>query len=288
MCPPPSGSPSGTRMAGTLSGQSPTLVPWLQTPLPSVSTASAEAFAPFLSEPTEALTEANPPQEASLHPFNNPSLPPIPKRLLKAIKAGRYVDLGDLLPETLAEAFDSAVKEGKEDKPSKKAFPINTPLDWGLAYATFASASTHFYPARAQQLLAYSGIIFRLARKVGGNAWQRYDSAFRQAAAVNPSLQWDRREPDTWLASLAEDTRPKRPPPDPQTPPRKKSTFSTIKACIRWNRGNCHSTMCCFAHECLVCQSTFHGAKDCPILQPNTATRKATPSFGGTDKDIKQ
>ena len=210
MCPPPSGSPSGTRTAGTLSGQSPTLVPWLQMPLPSTSTASAEAPAPSLSEPPEAPREANPPQEASLHPFNNPSLPPIPKRLLKAIKAGRYVDLGDLLPEALAEAFDTAIKEGKEDKPSKKAFPINTPLDWGLAFATFASASTHFHPSKAQQLLAYSGIIFRLVREVVGNAWQRYDRAFRKAAAINPSLQWDRREPDTWLASLAEDTRPKR------------------------------------------------------------------------------
>ena len=226
--PSPTGSPSGTRTAGTLSGQSPTLVPWLQTPLSSASTASTEAFAPSLSEPPEAPTEANPPQEASLHPFNIPSLPPIPKRLLKAIKAGRYVDLGHLLPEALAEAFDSAVKEGKEDKPSKKVFPINTPLDWGLAYATFASASTHFHPARAQQLLAYSGIIFHLARELWGNAWQRYDRAFRQAAPVNPSLQWDRREPDTWLASLAEDTRPKMPPPDPQSPPRKNSTFSTI------------------------------------------------------------
>ena len=97
---------------------------------------------------------------------------------------------------------------------------------------SFTYLPTHFHPARAQQLLAYSGIIFRLAREVGGNAWQRYDRAFRQAAAVNPSLQWDRREPDTWLASLAEDARPKRPPPDAQTPPRKKSTFSTIKACI--------------------------------------------------------
>ena len=76
----------------------------------------------------------------------------------------------------------------------------------------------HFHPARAQQLLAYSGIIFRLAREVEGNIWQHYDRAFRQAAAVNPFLQWVRREPDTWLASLEEATRPKRPPSDAQTP----------------------------------------------------------------------
>ena len=202
----------------------PTLVPWLQMPLPSTSTASAEAHALSLSEPPEAPTKANPSPEDPSTPSTIPASHLSPKRLLKAIKAGRYVDLRNLLPEALAEAFDTAVKEGKEDKPSKKAFPINTPLDWGLAFATFASASTHFHPARAQQLLAFSGIIFRLAREVGGDAWQHYDRAIRQAAAVKLSLQWDCREQDTWLSSLAEDTRPKRPTPDPQTPPRKTST----------------------------------------------------------------
>ena len=133
--------------------------------------ASAEAPASTLSEPPQApSTEASPLQWAFLHPFNNPSLPPIPKCLLKAIKAGQYVDLGDLLPEALAKAFNSAVKEIKEDKPSKKAFPFIIPLDWGLAFATFASATTHFHPTKAQQLLSYSVIIFRLSRKVGGNA----------------------------------------------------------------------------------------------------------------------
>ena len=87
--PPPSGSPSGTRRAGTLSEQSRTLVPCLQTPLPSTSTASAKAPAPSLSQPSEAPMEANTPKEAYIHLFNNPSLPPIPKCLLKAIKAGR-------------------------------------------------------------------------------------------------------------------------------------------------------------------------------------------------------
>ena len=67
-------------------------------------------------------------------------------------------------------------------------------------------------------------------------------------------------------------------------PPRKTTTFPTIKACIRWNRGNCHSAMWRFAHECLVFQSAFDSAKDCPILQPNTAN---PPSFGA-DKDTEQ
>ena len=73
--------------------------------------------------------EANPPQGAFLHHFNNPSLPPIPKCLLKATKAGRYEDLGDLLPEALAEAFDTQLsKKARRISPLRKPLPLILPL----------------------------------------------------------------------------------------------------------------------------------------------------------------
>ena len=266
---------------GTLSGQPPALLPAAQGNCPTTPRVDALATPP--SAPSEALeTDLGQSEEAPpLHPFNNPSLPPIPKRLLKAIKAGRYVDQGDLLPEALSEAFDKSAEGGKEDKASKKKFPITTPLEWGLDFATFASATTHYHPSKAQQLLAYSGIIFRLAREVGGSTWMRYDRAFRQATAFNPSLPWDRREPDTWLASLAEDGHPKRPPADcPQVPPKKKPYSFTTNTCLRWNRGQCRSSACRFAHKCLVCQATSHPATTCPVLQPPPAACRATPAPG--------
>ena len=176
-------------------GAHPPGLDWL--PSPPASTATTQQHRTPITAPVRQD------EVVPLHPFNNPSLPPIPTRLLKAIKAGGYIDLGDLLPEALLEAFDLPIhKEGKEEQP-KRRFKVTTILEWGLAFTTYAAAITHWTPERAPQLIAYSGIIFRLAREVEGPTWLRYDKAFRQAAAINPSLRWDQRQPDIWLASLA-------------------------------------------------------------------------------------
>ena len=68
------------------------------------------------------------------------------------IQAGEYINLSELLPEALAEAFDKLHKEGKED-PSRKQFSIEAPLDWAMAFATFAAATAHYHPERAPALL---------------------------------------------------------------------------------------------------------------------------------------
>ena len=129
----------------------------------------------------------------------------------------------------------------------------------------------HYDPSQANQLITYSGIILRLAREVGGSTWLRYDRAFRQAAAVNPLLQWDKRQPDIWLAALASSNSGQLaqpgPPPSLFTPPTKRPP-QVLETCRRWNRGECHSRTCRFLHKCLVCQDTGHMARDCPILRP--------------------
>ena len=221
-----------------------------------------------------------------LHPFNNPSLPPIPTRLLKAIKAGGYIDLGDLLPEALLEAFDLPIhKEGKEEQP-KRRFKVTTILEWGLAFATYAAAITHWTPERAPQLIAYSGIIFRLAREVEGPTWLRYDKAFRQAAAINPSLQWDQCQPDIWLASLA-GSGSTGITPDKDTnssvgtpPPTKRAPYGApTETCHRWNWGECFARTCKFNHSCLICQSPAHTARECFIHLPSGPRGHPRSSF---------
>ena len=53
------------------------------------------------------------PREANT--FEHPSLPPIPPQLLKNIESGKYIDMGDLLPEALSEAFDRSQRDTKDD-----------------------------------------------------------------------------------------------------------------------------------------------------------------------------
>ena len=141
---------------------------------------------------------------------HNTGLPAIPAPLVKTILEGVFVDLGDLLPEYLQWAFDCSTEE-KPDKEKRKKFPIETIVDRVMAFTTFVAVRVQFAPKLAVPLATYWAIITHLALEVPGLAWQRYDRMFRQSAAGNPTLQWDRHEPDIWLVAIAE--QPRQPPP---------------------------------------------------------------------------
>jgi len=271
--------------AGTLSGQPPSVAPWLlHTTSTGQGATASQAAAQDIPNvgPAIAAPNALTPTEAK---FENPSLPPIPPQLLKSIESGKYIDMGDLLPEALSQAFDRSQRDMKDDSTtSRHKFPISTPLDWALAYSTYSAVVTHFHPAKASQMITYNNIVLRLAREVKGRVWFRYDRAFRQAAAIHPNIRWDRREPDIWLAAMSEDIRPlsesaaatlTTPATEP-TPARRKRA-SDDELCYRFNRGECTSRSCRFGHKCLVCQSAAHPAKTCPILQP-TRRRYSSPA----------
>ena len=197
------------------------------------------------------------------------------------VQDGKYVDLGDFLPEGLAYALDRPQGEGKEEKASSRKFPIKTPLEWGLAFATYKTVATHYFPAKAREMSAYMAIILRLARDKTGDAWLRYDQAFRQAVVMRPDLQWDRRELDIWMS--AETTPPAEKDTASKTDTSQESTSSKNSSteperiCHRFNRGDCHSQTCKFKHACLLCESDRHGASNCYFLRQ--ASGRSTRGF---------
>ena len=71
----PLGLPVTAHTAGTLSGQAPSIAPWLlPAPTTSTGTSGIPATAGLLQ-----IAPVNPPDtEEVVHPFNNPSLPPSP------------------------------------------------------------------------------------------------------------------------------------------------------------------------------------------------------------------
>ena len=199
----------------------------------------------------------------------------IPASLVAKIKAGKFIDLGDLLPEALEWAFERS-SEDKKDEGKKKRFAISSVADWTLAFATFMAVAVHFKPCLAAPLATYMTIVARLAREVQGQVWLRYDKLFRQAVAVNPALPWDRREPDVGLAAMSEQPRPAA---FNLTTPRSTAPRggSETEICKRFTRGECHSQACKFRHACMLCQSPGHPARDCFMLRP-PARRPPPPS----------
>ena len=107
------------------------------------------------------------------------------------------------------------------------------------------AVSVHFDPSRARPLATYMSIVVRLAREVPGQAWQRYNRLFRQAAVVNPALAWDRQEPDIWLAATVEHPHPIQ---SSSGGSRTQGLEAETEICRRFNRGDCYLSSCKFRH----------------------------------------
>ena len=200
-------------------------------------------------------------------------LPPVPFHLVLLIKENKFVELGDLLPEALREAQFEKVKDNKDESKTsnKRKHLISSPLDWMAAFATYTAVAVHFKPQRAFDLAAYTSIVINLAREGKGAAWSRYDRVFRQAAAVNPELPWNRREQDIWLTSAldtsfipATHSAPQQGQPPAQRVP---------EICRKWNKGSCTFPQCRFRHVCFVCLESGHVTQNCPLLSTSANHR---------------
>ena len=192
----------------------------------------------------------------------------IPGPLVARIREGKFIDLGDLLPEALEWAFDRMCEEKKEEG-KKKKFPLSSITDWTLSFATYMAVTVHFVPQRAAPLATYMAIVARLAREVPGECWLRYDRMFRQAAAVNPALPWDCRELNVWLTAIVERSAPTgggsvvTPRAQPIRALSQHAPAPGAKVCWRHQSGSCFGT-CKFVHACVQCLSPNHVVKDCP------------------------
>ena len=146
------------------------------------------------------------------------------------------MDLPDLLPEALREAQFIKAHETKEETKLKRRLSITTTLDWMAAFSAYTVVAVHLKPQQAFKLVAYTSIIISLARDRRDQVCSRYDQQLRQAAAVNPGLQWHKQEPDIWLmAFMGAAVPPATQPPSQQGQPALQRSTSI---CRIWNRGS--------------------------------------------------
>jgi hypothetical protein len=152
-----------------------------------------------------------------------------------------------------------------------------------MCFATYIAVHVRATPALAAPLATYLAIITRMAREAPDLAWQRYDRMFRQAISADPSLPWDRRESDIWLAAISETRKGPSQASTSGTSERPRAQLpahpNTREICRRFCRGECpQGTYCRYRHVCAVCQSGMHPAKDCPLVRPPA---KRPPPSGG-------
>ena len=114
----------------------------------------------------------------------------IAARTVEKVQKGEYVDLTDLLPGQLHNPDIPPLIEHLMYHPyapsisARKKKEINSPAQWALAFSTCISIVIDKEPGRAQDLLAYQGMILKASeegQREGhySRAWLDYDTMFR-------------------------------------------------------------------------------------------------------------
>ena len=124
-----------------------------------------------------------------------PGFSPIPAKVVGQVVAGKFIDLGDLLPSTVASAepepqllFDGRlVLTSTPKKPKRRVEDIAT---WMEAFSVFCLIMISFFPHRSRDLLQYKLLILRTYRQFSGKVWLAYDRAFREHAAAANVVDW--------------------------------------------------------------------------------------------------
>ena len=197
-------------------------------------------------------------------------LPAIPASLVESIRKGEFIDLRDLLPENVFEAFVNTGDKDK-DKQKRKKVPIDSFQDWALAFTAWASTIVATTPTRGLELFQYLGVIGRLARDNPPEVWVHYDKQFRQMAAAAPqAAKWN--ELNFQFLQWA------------QQKERQVAHSSSVKEiCLRWNEGRyCQFSSCKKDHVCSLC-GRGHRAKSCPSSRaaPYPSVRGSWPQNTG-------
>lgn len=133
--------------------------------------------------------------------------------LLMKIRRGLYVEFSSLLPVSTIDGRDHPsrrVEISTDDSSDAITVATSQPArrkvddlpSWLEAWTVFAAASTAANPQRALQLWAYQDLILSAARRYRFEAVMEYDRSFRRLAEKEPSVRWDRRDPDLYSAAF--------------------------------------------------------------------------------------
>ena len=206
-------------------------------------------------------------------------LPPIPGKLAKKIGSGQFVELSELLPDSLSAANALGEVDSKASKPATK--PNLSIIEWVQSFGIYTAILSKSQPHRVADLLGYQTLILQAYQEFRSDFWLRYDRTFRQKASTSKNAKWA--AIDTTIWSLAFSGRGRSGSLEHDWD-RNSSAYSNPVprsprqplVCFKWNWDNCTFRNCKFPHKCSYCvqdpraTDTSHKAMSCPY-------RKHTP-----------
>ena len=122
-------------------------------------------------------------------------LPPVPRALVDKIVAWRFIEMSEMLLEYwVLGKDDNDPKKAKAKRPKR----ITVFHMWLQCFTTYAGILGQHHPAFIPELMAYITTISTAVQDFDGQAWVRYDTAYRRWVAASGNLRWSSVNPSIY------------------------------------------------------------------------------------------
>jgi len=115
-------------------------------------------------------------------------LPPIPAKLVKRIQDGLFVEMAELLAETLISPEYTVDDQSTSSKQKPKE--VTSITDWVQCFGLFIAIISLKEPHRIPDLIGYQNLIMRSAVQCQEGCWATYDRRFRLKASAVLISEW--------------------------------------------------------------------------------------------------
>ena len=268
-------------------------------PPPTTGTASSTAILESsdpnwaLPPPSNLLGTVGPPTEvltSSSSGTTSSALPSVPTKLAQRILRGEYINLDDLLPETLSKQPREPVQWQATDgqAPLTISLPDTTTRrkvvdmsSWVQAYTVYAATALRWAPERGAELLGYQALISQAFQNFTNSAVLSYDRELRALVSQNADRRFDIVDTTLWAVKFTGQARPSCPRCTIQhsrnhcfqsgrrdhagaissnsgnsghvQPQRSTAEREQPATCRNYNKGLCKFAACTRPHVCLNC-----------------------------------
>lgn len=214
--------------------------------------------------------------KSKLKRLSVPCCPPLPTKYAARIVRGEYVSFDKL-------TISKRPRDGNKSSSKQTRRTVTGLSTWLEAWNRFAGVVIATKPRRALQLIKYQTLIVAAFQDYPAEACIEYDRRFRQLAAKDKSVPWDKYKEDVFVwcfspksssSDLRQSFRFNKPTIMSRLgPPADTITHAGAEICIRFNtpRGCTKGEACKFKHICNKrgCGGD-HSASKCPSKQPPT------------------
>jgi len=189
----------------------------------------------------DILTERSTSTDKALPPkLISGGLPPIPAKLVKRIQDGLFVEMVELLAETLISLEYTVDNQSASSKQKPKE--VTNITDWVQCFGLFIAIISLKEPHRIPDLIGYQNLTMRSSFQCQEGCWAIYDRRFRLKASAVLISEWSAIDITVWKTAF-----PERPPtgvsyvltaPQPSRTSQlllTGSSASPSRICLEWN-----------------------------------------------------